>query len=307
MIVDAHAHVFSHLRGSCGRGATEPLSYGKARLGNGEVVRLLPPLAIDTSFSTEVLLEYMDWAGIDKAVLLQAPFYGDMNTYVHAAVQKWPDRFIGSGLVDPMSASAPAMFDHLVNVLGFRVFKLELSEGTGLSGLYKDFDLGDARLHWFWEAVNKLGLTVTLDLGPIGGRAYQTGELRRLVETYRNARWVIAHLGQPSPQVSLKPEVEESWVEQVLLANHPNAWLDLAALPYYFPGEDYPQPSVRHFVYRAIELVGAKKLLWGSDIPGQLTMLTYEQLRDLYMRHCDRLSQIEKAMVFGANAMDAYG
>ena len=307
MIVDAHAHIISHLCGSSGRGATEPLPYGKMRRGTDEVIRLLPPLAIDTYFPTEVLLEYMDWASIDKAVLLQAPFYGDMNADVHAAVQKWPDRFIGVGLFDPMLASAPSTFNHLVNELGFRAIKLELSEGAGPGGLYKDFNLGDARFRWLWEAADKGSLTVTLDLGAIGGRSYQTGELRRLVEAYPKARWVIAHLGWPSPQAMLQPEIEAAWVEQVLLAKQPNVWLDLAALPAFFPDEDYPQPSARHFVCRAIELVGAKKLLWGTDVPALLTMLTYQQLRDLLMRHCDCLSQSDKALIFGANALAVYG
>lgn len=307
MIVDAHAHIISQVNGISIRGAIKPLSYGNVRLGDGEVIRLLPPLATYTSFSAEVLLEYMDWTGIDKAVLLQAPFYGDMNSYVHTAVEKWPDRFIGAGLLDPMSASAASAFDYLVNELGFRAIKLELSEETGLGGLYKNLNLGDTRFRWFWEAVNRQGLTVTLDLGPIGGRSYQTRELRELVERYQNARWVIAHLCHPSPQVLLEPEIEASWVEQILLANQPNVWLDLAALPYYFQDEDYPYPSVRHFVCRAIELVGVKKLLWGSDVPGLLAMLTYQQMQGLYMHHCDCLSESDKTLIFGANAMAAYG
>ena len=307
MIVDAHAHIMSHVNGTSIYGTTKSLSYGNVSLGDSAVMRLVPPLATYTSFPAEVLLEYMDWTNIDRAVLLQAPFYGDMNSYVQAAVEKWPDRFIGVGLLDPMLASAASTFDYLVNELGFRAIKLELSEETGLGALYKNFNLGDTRFRWLWEDLNRHGMTVTMDLGPIGGPSYQTRELRELIERYQNARWVIAHLCHPSLQVFVEPEIEAYWVEQILLANEPNVWLDLAALPSYFQDEDYPYPSVRHLVCRAIELVGVEKLMWGSDIPGQLTMLTYRQMQRLYMRHCDCLSESDKSLIFGVNAMAAYG
>jgi predicted TIM-barrel fold metal-dependent hydrolase len=308
MIVDAHAHVFKRLCGITGSGATEPLSYGKARLGTGQVLRFLPPLAVDTSFPAEVLLEFMDWVGVDKAVLLQGPLYGDMNTYVHSVVHQWPDRFIGAALLNPMSAFARAVFDHLVDELGFRVIKLELTEETGLCGIHTDLKLGDDKLRWFWEALNNRGLTVTLDLGPIGARSYQTREVQRLVEPYPNARWVMAHLAHPSPEIRLCSDIDAAWREQVGLARYPNVWLDLASLPYYFRDkEDYPYPSVSHFVCTAVELVGAEKLLWGTDVPGMLTMLTYQQMLDLFACHCDCLSQSEKDLIFGANALVAYG
>jgi len=307
MIVDAHAHIYSQLCGLTGSGVTEPLSYGKAKLGTGQVLRFLPPLASETRFPVEALLEYMDWVGVDKAVLLQGPLYGDMNTYVHSAVQKWPDRFIGSAYLNPMLASAPAVFGHLVDELGFGVIKLELSDETGLCGIHTDLRLDDKRfVDWLWEAADSRALTITPDLGSIGGRSYQTQELRMLIEAYSNVRWVIAHLGQPSPHIWLQSEIDAAWTEQVELATYPNVWLDLASLPHYFRDEDYPYPSVNRIVRRAIELVGVEKLLWGTDIPGMLTMLTYQQLRDLIMRHCDCLSQSHKDLIFGANALAAY-
>ncbi len=39
---------------------------------------------------------YMDQAGVDRAVLLQGPFYGDMDDYVRQAVKRWPDRLAGA-------------------------------------------------------------------------------------------------------------------------------------------------------------------------------------------------------------------
>ena len=69
MIIDAHAHIYDRMRGRIGSGPIQPLCWGKVRLGNGQVIRILPPVAEEISFSPEVLLEYMADAGVDRAVL----------------------------------------------------------------------------------------------------------------------------------------------------------------------------------------------------------------------------------------------
>ena len=77
------------------------MPYGKARLGNGEALRVLPPLATGTCSPAEIQLEYMDWSSVDKAVMLQGLFHGEANSYIHTVVKQWHDRLIGSVLADP--------------------------------------------------------------------------------------------------------------------------------------------------------------------------------------------------------------
>src|SRR5258706_15136743 len=100
MIVDAHVHIFDAMRGRIGSGLVEPLTGGKVRMGNGQAIQFLPPIADEVRFTPEMLLEFMDLAGVDRAVLLQGPFYGDMNEYVLQAVRRWPRRLIGAAYLD---------------------------------------------------------------------------------------------------------------------------------------------------------------------------------------------------------------
>lgn len=307
LIIDAHAHIFDRVRGLIGTGITESLPFGKARCANDEIIRLMPPLAVETSFPPQVLLEYMDLAGVDKAVLLQAPFYGDMNDYVHQAVKHWPDRFIGTAYFDPWSEDAPKTFGHVTDQLGFRVIKIELSESTGLSGLHPEARLDDQELEWFWEESERRALVVTLDLGSIGGRAYQTQALRNILSRHPGLKIVIAHLGQPPVRARRDEQLNRLWRDQILLARHPGVWLDLASLPAYVGDEDYPFPSACYFLRQATELVGSDKLLWGSDIPGLLNHATYSQLIGFVARHCDFLSESDRAKILGGNALQMYG
>ena len=59
MIIDAHAHIMTSLRGTTARGPTRSLSWGVARWGD-ETIQLLPPFNERTTFPAEALLAQMN-------------------------------------------------------------------------------------------------------------------------------------------------------------------------------------------------------------------------------------------------------
>ena len=85
MIVDAHAHIFPQFRGRVAAGPVEGRGYGRIAIG-GRIVQGLPPCGERTEFTAEMLIAHMDWARVDKAVLLQGPYYGECNEYVQQAL-----------------------------------------------------------------------------------------------------------------------------------------------------------------------------------------------------------------------------
>jgi predicted TIM-barrel fold metal-dependent hydrolase len=118
---------------------------------------------------------------------------------------------------------------------------------------------------------------------------------------------VIAHLAQPPLAAAGNSEREALWEAQLLLARRPNVWLDLSALPAYAATiEEYPYPTAQSYIERAVELVGADRLLWGSDVPGVLSVATYAQLFGFVARHCDFLAAGDRARILGLNAEDLY-
>jgi predicted TIM-barrel fold metal-dependent hydrolase len=306
MIVDAHAHVVDALAGRTASGETVSLRHGRIRWGAREVQFTSPSTDL-TTFPPEALLAHMDWAGVAKAVLLQGSFYGDKNAYVAEAVRRWPDRFVGAAYVDPRDAEARTNFARCVEGYGFPIVKLELSVATGFVGLYPDLRLDGEELAWLWEEAERRGLVVTLDLGAVGSASYQTEAVRRIIERHPELTVVIAHLAQPSAARADDPELDGLWREQVLLARSPRVSFDLSSVPAYVATiEDYPYPTAQRYVRRAAELVGADKLLWGSDAPGTLTAGTYPQLLNFVATHCDFFTPAERELVLGGNAQRIY-
>ncbi|MBM3262594.1 MAG: amidohydrolase [candidate division Zixibacteria bacterium] len=306
MIIDAHAHIFPEVRGRIRDGETRSSGYGKMRAGD-KTLRVLPPVAVETRFPPEALIEYMDWAGVDRTVLLQGTFYGECNRYASEAIRRYPDRFFGAAFLDPWSPGCRAMFEEAVGELGFRGVKLELSETAGLAGLYPDLRLDDPALDWLWMELEKGDYLLTLDLGAVGSRPYQTDAVGKILERHPNLRVVIAHLCQPGPQVEQDSALWALWQKQVRLAQHPNVYLDTAALPAYLDHEGYPYPSARRYLQAAVDWVGPEHILWGTDVPGLLTVATYKQLVATGWAHTDFLSREDQAKIMGLNAWRVYG
>ena len=83
-------------------------------------------------------------------------------------------------------------------------------------------------------------------------------------------------------------------------------WLDLSALPYHLPEGDYPFEGIDTFVGKPLDLVGPDRLLRGTDAPGMLWMLTYQQMLDVVRLHCHSLNDEGRRLILGENALRAY-
>ncbi len=306
MIIDAHAHIMTAVNGMTASGPTGSLSWGVVRWGD-ETVRLMPPFNEETSFPAEALLAQMDWAGVERAVLLQGPFYGEANAYVASAVEHYPDRFVGAFAPDPHAPDVRQVYKQCVEDYGLRILKFELTEPTGLTGLYPDLRLNAPEHGWIFEAAERDGLVVTLDLGKIGSRAYQTEAVAALAERHPNLTFVIAHLAQPPIGENNNAELDDKWREQILLGRRQNVFFDLSALPAYAPDfDEYPYVAARMYIKRAVDLISAEKIMWGTDVPGLLTSGSYRQLLNYVRLHCDFLSEAEMADALGLNALRVY-
>ena len=283
VVNDAHAHVFPTVAGRTGSGPTQSLAFGRIRHGGG-VQQLLSPQNAQTRYPVEMLVANLDALGIERAMLLQGPFYGTTNEYQAAALAAFPDRLWGALRFDPWS-DPPDLLTKLVEPDRYRALKLECSVPTGLAGLHPELALDAPDLDWIWRLLAARNLTLTLDLGKPGTASYQTDGVGRIARRHPDLRILIAHLGQPDVSCLQPGPRRDLWHGQLELGTLPNVWFDCAALPVYFPDEEYPQPSAVACMREAFRLLGSDKILWGTDQPGVLHQLPLRYLIRL-ARHC---------------------
>ena len=261
-ILDAHAHVFpGGFEGKFdARSGVTVLPRGKVRKRDGEVVPIMPEKYADTGFPPEELLGMMDAAGVSRAVLL-ANSITDLEESARA-VREYPGRFAAAMTVS-QGPGAPGEL-RAWRERGLTAVKFEMSEGLGYTnpGWYPDFRLDSPEMEPVYRLAGQLGVTVTVDPGPVGGRTYQTEALEHVTGAFPGTRFVICHLGFPDVPMT-DPVRREAWRRMASLAGRPNVWFDFAALTDFCRDEapDFPTPPklVRAFAdeFGAHKLSGA--------------------------------------------------
>jgi predicted TIM-barrel fold metal-dependent hydrolase len=150
------------------------------------------------------------------------------------------------------------------------------------------------------------GMTLTLDLGGIGSRSYETEGVAAIADLHPKLKIVICHLAQPTVRDEKSSRLRRLWADQIALAKRPNIWLDISALPHKVGEEPFPWPSSGRWIREALECAGPKKLLWGTDYPGLLTAGTYPQLLQQMSIHLAGVSSRHVKAILGENACAAY-
>jgi predicted TIM-barrel fold metal-dependent hydrolase len=302
-IIDSHFHIWPTLCGLReGKYILKAEKYGKIRKIGQHVERLLPPSFENTVVSPEVALEYMEMVGVDKAVLLQAPCYGNNNEYLAEVVKKYPNKFVAIALTDPREKDLGiTMLDKAINEQNLRGVKFELPDYP--------FHLDEQKYEPLWEKIVNLDILVVIDMG-WGDSEYDfpLDAIKHLISKYEGMKIIFAHLGvsrlwdlkQKEPFPVLQKTMELADLSQ-------NIWFDLAGLPagtaiYTTEKEEYPYPRIQSIIKVAYDKLGAEKLLWGSDFPTVLCECTYQQSLDIVKKHCTFISEKDKEKILGGNA-----
>ncbi len=244
MIIDFHTHVF-------------PPQIKKDRK---KYVELDPCFAILYSdpkariATADELIASMDEAGIDISVITNIGWTThelclETNDYIMESVARYPERLVGFGAVQPQSPEGAAA-------------EIERCAEAGLKGIgemrpdIQLLDLTDELMMApFVEALirHKL-ILLTHASEPVGhdypGKGAITPDmLYPFIINFPDLTIVCAHWGGGLPFYALMPEVKKAMA---------NVYFDTAASPLLYAPEIYNQ---------VIQLVGADKILFGSDYP----------------------------------------
>lgn len=273
-IIDAHAHVAQYIAGFTSRGELRAVGCGKAQYATGEIFQMFPPELGDIGVSPESLLGVMDANGVEKAVLLQGNFLGFQNEYTREAVKKYPARFIGAATYDPFCVKVKEVRKRLFDDLGFRIVKFELSNGSGLMANRPPVSLDGEVMDECFSHAREKGLTVVLDIGRPRNPCWQPERLATAMAKYPQVNFVICHLLAPQRQDT---ELLKRTLQKLVM---PNVYFDLSSLAHNQQPEVYPYPTAVAHLKNARSVLGAEKLMFGSDMPMNLVRDSYAHLKD---------------------------
>lgn len=292
-IIDVHAHIYEKVAGITDGQPMSSDTLGRVDIGNRKV-QFLPPAFEHSSSKADVLVAYMDWCGIEKAILMPNPYYGYHNHYFKESINQFPDRLKGVALVNILKGRKAA--DELAAIY---------DEGS-LFGLKIEVDstfqcapgkrMTDQDLSPVWDCCSQYRQPVFLHLF----RDCDVADFRKLAEEYPQIHFVICHMGADS---CFGKGVSKDNFEEVLAVTkkHKNVSIDTSTVPVYF-NEEYPYPSAVKVIEKAYQTVGPEKIMWASDYPGMLCHATMKQLINLVLNGCTHIPEGHKEMIMGENA-----
>jgi predicted TIM-barrel fold metal-dependent hydrolase len=125
----------------------------------------------------------------------------------------------------------------------------------------------------------------------------QVSEMETIISEYPALKIAIGHFGMVT---------RRDWQEQIKLARLKNVMIESGGITWLFNDEFYPFTRAVRAIKEATELVGIRKLMWGSDYPRTITAITYRMSYDFIVKS-DLLTDEEKSLFLGKNAEEFYG
>ena len=271
-VIDAHLHVWDETAAGKDPG---PMAVG---------------YSAQSVATLELFQDYMEEAGVRKAVFVQPWFYHWDNSYLTRSIHRAPERFRGVCVIDPRGPQAPVELRkwRAQGITGIRLRAFRPGEGP-VGGPW----FGTDETLPLWEAFAETGTIVTA-LWP--GR--QVTRLHGLLARFPNVRVIIDHLNKPVPSEGVEQPRFQALLE---LASLPTVHVKLSGF-HHWCLDRYPYPSAMPFVQAAVAAFGADRCMWGSDFPHVLAGCGYVRNRNLLARAATFLSPGQLDAIMGGTA-----
>jgi len=226
--------------------------------------------AAKTEYSADVIVEVMDKAGIDKAIVFAMSTTTQRSIEMaERAVAKYPDRLIPYAYALP-NYERPVLKELEAALKGrlFRGIKIHAGECT----------LADYVIDPVLKLAGRFGVPCLIDV--VGRDAVA----KRMAEAFPENTLIYAHMGRYN---TTDPALVDSFIK--LAAEHDNVLLDLSGV------------ELVAKIAEAVRKVGAGKLVWGTDGPHADPDLVTFARRNLEKVTRLPISPDEKDQILGGN------
>ena len=271
-VIDAHLHVWDHT--AVGRDPG-PFPVGYSPQSGAPV---------------ELFRDYMEEAGVARAVFVQPWFHHWDNSYIALCLQRFPDSFRGVCVIDPRGDTAPTALQHW-RARGFTGIRLRpLREGEDPQpGPW----LATEATRPLWEAIAETDTIACV----MHGRTELTN-LHPLLRRFPRLRVVIDHLNNPAPEDGVGQPIFQAVLD---LARFSTVFVKLSGFHHWCP-DRYPYRSALPYIEAAVAAFGADRCMWGSDFPHVLAGCGYMRNRNLLQREAHFLTSVQLDQIMGETA-----
>ena len=206
----------------------------------------------DEPATAEELIDDMDAHGVDKAVLVQTSWSTWDNGYIADSVQRYRDRFVGQGLIDPQDPENASQVRHWMKERGLAGFRLH-------PVYYHEPVMTAERNAPLWEAITELGGIVQLQIRP-----EHASQVEAVAQRYPSVPLIVDHMAYPD--MSEAPEFN-SYRRILDLARLPNVYVKISDIAPQST-KVFPYEDVQGIIQQLYRSFGIERMMWGTGYPG---------------------------------------
>lgn len=281
--IDAHAHIWTP-------------DTGHYPLGEGWTKEDMKP----PSFTAEELLAVCRPNGVGRVNLIQMSFYvGKItsenrpqfdNRYMIDMIKLYPDRFVGTAIVDPLGPHPDRAMAEL-RPKGVRAFRIQPEYSKQPPERWLEPEGYKAM---FAEAARS-GQALSCLIDPRGFT-----EVDRMCSAHPDSPVIIDHFGR----IGIDGRIWDVDLDALCkLAKHPKLYVKTGAF-YALGKKAAPYLDLAPMIRRVVQAFGPKRCMWESDCPFQVQPPhTYADSIALIRDRLDFLSADDKAWLLGRTAL----
>jgi predicted TIM-barrel fold metal-dependent hydrolase len=202
------------------------------------------------------------------------------NSYMLDAIQRYPDRFVGTAIVDPLGDKPDEAMRALLP-RGVRAFRIQ----PQYSKLPPSRWLEPRGYLAMFATAAKTGQVLSCLIDPTC-----FPELDRMCNTYPDTNIIIDHIGR----IGVDGTIREKDVQALRdLARHPRLFVKVGAF-YALGKKTPPYLDLVPLIKSVVSTYGANRCMWESDCPFQVVHHRYGESLALVRDHLDFLTDDEK-------------
>jgi predicted TIM-barrel fold metal-dependent hydrolase len=245
------------------------------------------PYRPEPAATPQQLLQCMDEAGVDFAVIVHPEPYQDDHSYLEYCFDVGKARFKGTCLFFSDRPESLAKLPDLAKRRPIVAVRVHAYAPDRLP------PFGKPELRELWKIAGALGLAVQIHFEPRYAPGYEP-----LIKEFSDVKVIIDHLGRPFQGTPDEHEVVVRW------SRFANTVMKLSAIP---APTTYPHRDIAPIIKRLAQEYGAERMIYGGGFGAEATGKTYRAAIEQARSRVSFLSPTDQAKVFGENAARLFG
>jgi predicted TIM-barrel fold metal-dependent hydrolase len=234
------------------------------------------------SFTAQEFLATCRPAGVGRVNLIQMSFYQFDNWYMLDMIKLFPERFVGTAIVDPLGADPGRAMRELAP-RGVHAFRIQPQYSKQPPARW----LEPAGYRAMFAAAALMGQALSCLIDPDG-----FPEVDRMCRRFPRTAVIIDHLGRigTGRDGTFRDEDVDALCA---LAKHDKVYVKVGAF-YALGKKTPPYLDLGPLIRRVVQAFGARRCMWESDCPFQVVKHRYVDSVALVRDHLDFLTKDDR-------------